>query len=390
LADPTPEELAAWQAQQFSKGQQTLQKRKEETMDPLQKRRLALRNSAKKDDGGDDEEWEEIAALPDLQGQSSVFFSNGSSVDDDDDGVVVIGVSPLLHTLATSPQGDPELLGTTWQRLYSSIEGDGLSFWNLWHELCGYDGPTLMLLNVVPSRSKLVRSPQSSNTETTATIGFFTTTTWHESTEYIGNHSAHETAFLFAMDEQENQVEFFGINEKNKSKKTGYMYCHPSTGSRKSRGGTNYHQHNDGNHVHDKTDGAVHGIGIGGKPSQPRLHLTETLEDCRCLTYDSSRNLKDGDLFLNKTAFQDSLYYFDVEAIEVWGCGGKAWIQDALQAREKARGITSSNLLRRRRVFDKSQLLDDFRNGLHSTTTKSYSNGSYFDHVGHAVDRCDV
>ena len=139
----------------------------------------------------------------------------------------------------------------------------------------------------------------------------------------------------------------------------------------------------------NKTDGDVHGICIGS-PRQPRLHLSETLEDCRCLSFDSSRTFRDGDLFLNKTAFQDSLYYFDVESIEIWGCGGIAWCQHALRSRDKIRGIAASHLQRRRQILDKAQLLDDFRNGLHSTTTKSNASGSYFDHVVHSVDRCDI
>ncbi|KAL3909820.1 MAG: hypothetical protein SGILL_007932, partial [Bacillariaceae sp.] len=406
LAEPTPEELAAWQAQQFQKGQEILQRQKEETMDPLQKRRLALRqNSTSKKNqatgaascnnrneayNGDDDDWEEIAALPDLQDQSSVFFTEFSRNSEQDDlhGAVVVGISPLLRTLATSQCGDPELLGTAWQRLYSSVEGDGTSFYNLSHAICQYDGPTLLLLSVVPSRSKTVVSPGSdaANTATTATIGFFTTSTWQESSDYHGNYSEHDTSFLFAMDESENQVEFFGMKASNGP---GYMYCHPSTTSNKKHRGSSYHGEKK-HRGHERTNGAMHGLGIGGTPSQPRLHLTETLEECRGLTYDSSRSFQDGNLFLNKPSFDDSLYFFDVESIEVWGVGGKAWIQDALSARDKARGVRASNLQQRRRIYDKSQLLDDFRNGIHSTTTKSSINTSYFDHIVYPTDRCDV
>jgi hypothetical protein len=409
IADPTPEELAAWQAQQFEKGKETVRRLKEETMDPIQKRRLALHHrktentSTGNHNGGpnyadddDDDDWEEIAALPDLQGQTTAFF-NSERLDKDADGVMV-GVSPLLRTLATNPSGDPELLGTAWLRLYSSVEGDGLSFFHLCHEICHYDGPTLMLFSVVPSKSKMVVSKSSANISA-ATIGFFTTSMWQESPEYQGNYSDHHTAFLFAMDEDENRVDFFALTEKSKSNRkaqsrSGYMYCYPSTKSTKIRFGSNLcsdrseksSRFND----NESTDGAVHGIGIGGKPSQPRFHLTETLEECRALPYDTSRNLQDGNLFLDKPAFEDSLYYFDVESMEVWGVGGKAWIRDALEARDKARQTAASHLQRRRRIYDKSQLLDDFRNGLHSVTTKSAANGSYFDHMAASSDRCDV
>jgi TLD len=401
LAEPTAEELAAWQARQFQKGNEIVQRQKEETMDPIQKRRLAMRhgNAKQSHSHQDGEDWVEIASLPDLQCQSSIFFSVEESkkdVEDDLEDGVIVGVAPLLKTLATSPKGDPELLGTAWHRLYSSVEGDGLSFFNLCHEICHYDGPTLMLLNVVPSQSKLVVTSANSP-KASAAIGFFTTTTWQESPDYYGNYSDHDKAFLFAMDEQQNLVEFFNLQSttanENRANRGGYMYCHPSTKSTKRRGGNNYHpdkSDNVGNRFHARTNGAVHGIGIGGKPSQPRLHLTETLEECRCLTYDTSRSLHDGNLFMNKPAFEDSLYYFDVESIEVWGVGGKAWINDALQAREKARAIAASNLEQRRRIYDKTQMMDDFRNGLYSTTTKSAASGSHFDHVVYNSDRCDV
>ncbi|KAG7364303.1 TLD domain containing protein [Nitzschia inconspicua] len=403
LAEPTPEELAAWQAQQFRRGKETLLRQKEGTMAPIQKRRLALRHKNPQTTSSiwDDGDWEELSALPDLQGQSSLFFGlegthESKNSKDDPEDAVFVGVAPLLLTLATSPKGDPELLGTAWNRLYSSMEKDGLSFFNLCHEICNYDGPTLMILSVVPSKSKMVASDATIASQSAITsIGFFTTTTWQESPEYYGNYSDHDRAFLFAMDEQHNRVEFFNMQKPNVERggsRGGFMYCHPSTKSFKRLRGKSCPSGTSekGINFYERTDGAVYGIGIGGKPSQPRLHLTETLEECRCLTYDSSRTLQDGNLFLDKPAFESSLYYFDVDSIEVWGVGGKAWIRHALEAREQARAIAASNLEQRRRIYDKTQMLDDFRNGLYSTTTKSEATGSYFDHVLCTSDHCDT
>ena len=119
---------------------------------------------------------------------------------------------------------------------------------------------------------------------------------------------------------------------------------------------------------------AVVGLGVGGRPTQPRFHLTETLEDCSCVTYDSGRATRDGDLFacfsngskkltnhddFKKTAngqcgimstgtvnnrchpndghpFAQALYSFDVTELEVWGVGGKDWIDHAIHEREQA------------------------------------------------------
>jgi len=91
---------------------------------------------------------------------------------------------------------------------------------------------------------------------------------------------------------------------------------------------------------------AVTGLGVGGKPTQPRFHLTENFEDCRCLTYDSSRITTDGDLFAttndkknNNSPFAQALYYFDIEELEIWGVGGTEWIEYALKEQEVARKL---------------------------------------------------
>ena len=127
------------------------------------------------------------------------------------------------------------------------------------------------------------------------------------------------------------------------------MYCQPSANSDGKRGKT----------------AAVTGLGVGGRPTQPRFHLTNTFEDCSCLTYDSGRATRDGDLFAcfdhkkneekseqqqeqeqqhNNAASRDeghsfakALYYFDVTEIEAWGIGGNSWIDHALKERENAR-----------------------------------------------------
>lgn len=425
LNDPSPEELAAWQAQQFAKGKAVVEAKQQEEMDPIQKRRLQLRkevadalqlqtkkssSSSESDGAGCDGGWEQVAASPNLQGQSSIFFPSsmnddngmGGGTDDYDDtdssSVVVLGSHPLLQQLATL--GDAEILGTAWHRLYSSVDGDGLSFHNLLYSINGYDGPTVILLKCLPSKSRSLprQQDQKQSKASPATIGFFTTTTWQESTDYFGSNT--DDCFLFSLNYDTNHVKVFrprswGMTQRkggtstatlSNKQKHDYMYCHPSTLSSRRGGGK----------TKGTTDGAVHGIGIGGKPSQPRLHLTETLEECRALTYDLS--FEDGDLLGSSSStsdgnnpFHDSLYYFDVDCLEAWGVGGNAWIQDALAARNKARGISASSL-KKRQVIDKSQVLDDFRNGLLSMTTKTtMGSGTYFSHLTHTTDeRCDT
>lgn len=410
LAEPSPEELAAWQARQFATGKALVEAKQQEEMDPIQKRRLQLRKEAQKivqtktnsslsessSASGDD--WEQIAASPDLQGQSSVFFPTEKDgkifVDDDDDdansSVVLLGTHPLLQELTSQ---DADILGTAWHRLYSSIDGDGLSFHNLSYSILGYEGPTLILLKCVPSKSRSLRQ-SSKPTTAPATIGFFTTTTWQESSDYFGSNT--DDCFLFSLNYDTNEVKVLRPRTYKKDQQSSsshgtaskqrheYMYCHPSSLSSRRGGGG-------GGKRNGTTDGAAHGIGIGGKPSQPRLHLTETLKECRALTFDSF--FDDGDLLAlsssDSSQFQDSLYYFDVDCLEVWGVGGNIWIQDALAARNKGRGIAQASL-KKRQIIDKSQVLDDFRNGLLSAKTTTVGAGEYFDHLSQTEGRCDV
>jgi hypothetical protein len=297
--------------------------------------------------GGDEEEdeWEQVAALPDLDGQTSVFFPSS-----DEKGNEFLGVHPLLQQLA---QGDQEILGTKWLRLFSSAEGDGLSFHNLLNTLKGYGGPTVMLIGTVPSASRSLTTAKQKRT----TIGFYTTSPWSESTEYFGS----DDCFLFAFDEQDNEVNFFRpISCKDKDKKE-YMYCHPSSLNMTNR--------------RSKTDGAVHGIGIGGVPGQPRLHLTETLEECRAMSF--CQLFEPGDLLMGNG--EDSLYYFDVDCLEVWGVGGGEWIQESLDSQQKERDLAQANLMRACTV-NKKQFLNDFQS----------AQTGLFDHMQHTVNRSDL
>jgi hypothetical protein len=209
LKEPTQEELQAWQDSQFKKGQEELEMRKRLKMTPLQRRReLKKRYSVE-----DDDEWEQVAALPDLEGQSSVFFPSS-----DEKGNEFLGVHPMLQQFA---QGDPEVLGTKWLRLSSSAEGDGLSFHNLLNTVKGYHGPTVILIGAVPSAARSISSGEKKRT----TLGFYSTSPWTESTDFFGSSDC----FLFAFNEEESEVKFFRpMDGKDKNKKH-YMYCHPSS-----------------------------------------------------------------------------------------------------------------------------------------------------------------
>lgn len=326
LAEPTPEELQAWQDAQFQKGQQALEKKKLVDMPAVQRRRRDVPNSSLNVDA-EEEDWEQVPALPQLD-EKSFFFPEC-----DESGSEFLGSHPLLQELSSA---DPEVLGTKWKRLYSSAQGDGLSFQMLISTLKGYGGPTLMLISGSPSATHSICTKQGKP----STMGFFSTCTWSESAEFFGTNDC----FLFTCNQDSNEINF--IRPLEKTKNPNFMYCHPSSltiSNRRSKMSSS------------ATDGCVHGIGVGGTPSQPRLHLTETLEECRamerCSTFGAGELLHNG---------KDSLYYFDADCIEVWGVGGDAWIQQSLVAQQKGRDLIEATLRRARQV-DKKQFVDDLR-----------------------------
>jgi len=343
VIEPTLEEIQAWQETQFQKGKQRLEMKKRLEMSAVQRRRDLLKQQKMFDT---EEDYQVVAALPQLE-ESSTFFPSR-----DKEGNDFLGIHPMLQELS---KGDPEVLGTKWKRLYSSDHGDGLSFQQSWDALKGYGGPTVMLIGSIPSSKHAL---SGSNTFfLRSTLGFYTTSPWIESTNFFGSSDC----FLFAFDEQVNRVKIFRPREGKDKDKRHYMYCHPSFMKSRNLSATN---------------GCVHGIGVGGSPSQPRLHLTETLEGCRAMNYCSL--FEPGNLLLGYNAL-DSLYYFDVECLEIWGVGGASWIQDSLDAQQKERGLAQAAMKKIHNV-DKKQFLDGFR----------YLGGKNFEHIEQTAQRMDL
>jgi hypothetical protein len=361
LEEPTAEELARWQEAQFVKGRmeveaKRMQKESTTTVDVhkaiLQRRRNKSPHERSLLRECEENDWEKISSLPDLNGESSVFFP-ARQIDES-------GIQPLLHALAAA---DPEILSTRWKRLYSSSHGDGLSFRNLCERIRGYKGPTILMIGGEPSASKCVGSDTSSER---IALGFFTTDYWIESPDSFGS----DDCFLFSIDDTTNNLNILHPKSRSKDESTSmaslkprtYLYCHPSSIS-KSKNPTT----------------TVFGIGIGGTPAQPRLHLTESLEECRCLPYDAL--FQDGDLLHGKC--DSTLYYFDVDTMEIWGVGGLDWINDALSAQIKERTMRESALEKARRV-DKRQMLEHFENAV-----STVGGGGLFGHQDF-IDERDV
>lgn len=348
LLEPTQAELESWQNAQFEKGQKVLQQKKCLDMPAVQRRRDAPFLC------DEDDDWERVASLPRLC-ESSFFFPESDTF-----GNSILGIHPLLQRLSLA---DPEILGTNWKRLYSSAQGDGLSFHRLLSTISGYVGPTVMLISGTPSKTHTINSKNRDIDERRSSIGFYTTSGWSESPVYFGS----EECFLFTMDHDENQVNF--LKPKTTASAKNYMYCYPSSMNLSNRRSQTIASSS-------STDGCVHGLGVGGTSKQPRLHLTENLEECRamefCSTFESGPLLKEG---------SDSLYFFDIDCLEVWGVGGDEWISKSLMAQKRSR-YSSERAMKRAQTVDKKQIFDDLK----SLGTSP----GLFDHMEYASNRTDV
>ena len=197
-------------------------------------------------------------------------------------------------------------------RLYTSLS-DGLSFNRLQNCLLGYGGPTLLIL----------RSAKGD------LFGAFTASSWKESKDFYGNSDC----FLFQLLPRVAVYRPSG-NDNN------FMYCNSFA---RSRG----------------YDNQAHGIGFGGTVTEPRLYIAEAWEQCSA----SSRDLTFENGPLLGSSINTSNKQFDVEALEVWGVGGKEVVAAALGDRVKARALKDAAIQKARKV-DKAAFLDDFRSGI--------------------------
>lgn len=242
------------------------------------------------------------------------------------------GLSSQLFSFACMSRS----LGGMWYRLYSS-DHDGMSFNRLSNALLGYSGPTLVIIREQGG----------------GTFGAFTSSTWKESADFYGNNDC----FLFQLEP------YTTVMRPRMGGSNNFMYCNPEA---RSKG-------------YDKLP---HGIGFGGtRTDKPRLFISEDFDTCFAtsgdLTFVAGALLpptKDG--FARK--------HFEVDSIETWGVGGNEVVEAALGDRVKQRKIFESNI-RKARLVDKAQFLDDFKSGL--IESKAFVHRGQIDGRAHNDDK---
>ena len=379
VVEPTPEELAAWQAAQYQTAKWG--------------RESLARNKAAADEAGADEaggmtseqltEWIQVEGPPSLEGgQESAFLAP-------DD--------PILTSLAA----EEAMLNGPWQRLYSS-NTDGLSYAGLVSALRGYDGPTVLLVGAVPPPAASYAADARGGdgmAHNTATIGYYTATAWKESGMYYGD----ENCFLFTASGDDQSAEkgdgvqifrptnhkFTDDNNATRRPKTirpiNYQFCHSTIAAAIVSDGRKPGQHPGDANVGARGRAAVQvppGLGVGeSRGIGPRLHITESLEGCRALPYDDT--FAAGPLL--PPFFGDSpTHSFDVDVMEAWGVGGSQRIQRALAARKRDRSFKEASRKRNAEV-DKAQFLDHFRSDM--VHSKAFAHAR---HTSGRVDDCEL
>mmetsp|Transcript_31185 Transcript_31185/g.67513 ORF Transcript_31185/g.67513 Transcript_31185/m.67513 type:complete len:559 (-) Transcript_31185:321-1997(-) len=333
-------------------------------------------------------------------------------------------LDPILAQLSVA---EPNL-GGKWKRLYSSNQ-DGLSYARFVSSLRGYDGPTLLLLGAVPPSNGGVGA--STTAKAAATIGYYTSTPWKESCRYYGSSSC----FLFRVEEGSDVVHTYrplppprssstrasgtslsigaslsadfseaesmeeevaaakaaaaaaaaSISAQPTKSQDKYQFCHSTIAAAIVSDGRKPGQHPDDNI--GKGAQVPSGLGVGGQgrgssAGGPRLHITETLENCTALPHDGT--FQPGPLlppFFGEGCISSPVpHTFDVDVMEAWGVGGSERIRSALKARDTQRMYKEAHRKKNAEV-DRAQFLDHFRSDM--------VNCKVFTHAHHTTGRVD-
>ena len=198
--------------------------------------------------------------------------------------------------------------------MYSSFK-DGRSALCLEHAVLGYSGPTVLLVKTTREH----------------VLGAFASVGWKDvKGEFYGNPDC----FLFEL---EPDLRIY--RSKNDGGERNFMYLHLNK--------------SDNNACHSHP----HGLGMGGTLEHPRFFITESLEKCSAESLD--KTFREGELLP-----PDALEKFEIQTLEVWGVGGDAVIQKALEDRAEYRQRVDELILRARMVHDKSQFVSDLQSGL--------------------------
>jgi hypothetical protein len=244
-------------------------------------------------------------------------------------------------------------VGSCWDCLYDS-NSHGFSFHSFAHALVGYHGSTLILIQ---SKAGHI-------------LGMYTKVPWKISPNWYTDEG-HDESFLFRL--------YPGWN----------VYRRVSTMTNEQGGSTSSHHppayaqflsvpmasKNSPWYAHSSSNG-LRGLAMGGVGAHtPRLHITDTLEECTASAFDlvfesgpllSSSTTNNGTCSNNSshaTLDFESTYRFDVDVLVAWAVSGSIEMQQqGFQAGHMKQAIHESTRQQAAQV-DRTQFVDDFASG---------------------------
>jgi len=220
-------------------------------------------------------------------------------------------VSHFQSALFVVSLQSPSLNGG-WRRLYTSSI-DGLSFNRLARAVCGYQGPTVLLLQDGKG----------------CIFGIYSSSGWKAANQHSGGDSSN---FLFRLT-------------------PSFKVLSPKSGS-------------DGHYQYLNLNGfsLPHGIGVGGDRCEVknfRLFLPEEdLDQCRCrsncTTFESGMLSVEAEEKVNSG--EEPI--FELVTVELWGVGGTTALVEAANSQKQARAIEDASIQRARKV-DKAAFFEN-------------------------------
>eukprot|EP01035_Chromulina_nebulosa_P021176 gene21176-27434_t len=174
-----------------------------------------------------------------------------------------------------------------------------MSFNRIAHHILGYNGPTCLLIRVMD--------------ESHTIIGAFADDKWKEQNRFYGSYkdfvfSFHPELRIYRVKSDSNQA---------------YRW------------------------LNMRSYGMPHGLGFGGTIDGLgyRLFIPESLENCiargSCLTYETGKLLSKNDRNDNN---------FEIDVLEVWGCGGEEIVNSGLQEQSNHRQMNEKTINQARKV----------------------------------------
>jgi len=251
-------------------------------------------------------------------------------------------------------------LGSGGMKCHSLFDSDrhGLSFRTFQEALLSYGGPTLILIRTAAAANNNNNSGGKSTT-----LGYVTHGTWKQSSKWYA-HEDNKTANL--PSHFRNSVGLLDAGDDDFSflfRLSPRWAIYPMI---QSESKPKYHQYLnlpvETSFTQPRHKPVLRGLAVGGVDADsPRLHLTESLEQCRATSFDLT--FEQGPLL----GGDDDNIFFDVESLQIWAVqtSDEVYLR-YLQIGQQNKSVRDGARLRAAHV-DKKQFVEDFASGAYES-----------------------